>query len=60
MGAFNPGAKLMAPKQGTGKRLSPKEKEKLRKLREKEERRLRREAKARKGEPPRPDAGPGR
>jgi signal recognition particle subunit SRP54 len=42
-GAFNPGARLIAPKQGTGKRLSPKEKEKLRKEREKEERRRRRE-----------------
>ena len=37
-GAFNPGARLVAPKQGTGKRLSPKEREKLRKEREKEER----------------------
>jgi signal recognition particle subunit SRP54 len=44
-GAFNPGAKLIAPKQGTGKRLSPKEREKLRKEREKEERRRRREQK---------------
>jgi len=42
-GAFNPGAKLFASKQGTGKRLSPKEREKLRKEREKEERRKRRE-----------------
>ena len=42
-GAFNPGARLVAPKQGTGKRLSPKEREKLRKEREKEERRKRRE-----------------
>jgi signal recognition particle subunit SRP54 len=42
-GAFNPGARLVAPKQGTGKRLSPKEREKLRKEREKEERRRRRE-----------------
>ena len=42
-GAFNPGARLVAPKQGTGKRLTPKEREKLRKQREKEERRLRRE-----------------
>src|SRR3954447_24329281 len=42
-GAFNPGAKLFAQKQGTGKRLSPKEREKLRKEREKEERRRRRE-----------------
>jgi signal recognition particle subunit SRP54 len=42
-GAFNPGARLMAPKQGTGKRLTPKEREKLRKEREKEERRKRRE-----------------
>ncbi len=42
-GAFNPGARLVAPKLGTGKRLSPKEKEKLRKEREKEERKKRRE-----------------
>jgi signal recognition particle subunit SRP54 len=42
-GAFNPGARLVAPKQGTGKRLSPKEREKLRKEREKEERKRRRE-----------------
>ncbi len=42
-GAFNPGARLMAPKQGTGKRLSPKEREKIRKQREKEERKKRRE-----------------
>jgi signal recognition particle subunit SRP54 len=44
-GAFNPGAKLFAAKQGTGKRLSPKEREKARKEREKEERRRRREQK---------------
>jgi signal recognition particle subunit SRP54 len=44
-GAFNPGAKLFAPKQSTGKRLTPKEREKLRKEREKEERRRRREQK---------------
>jgi signal recognition particle subunit SRP54 len=44
-GAFNPGAKLVTPKQGTGKRLTPKEKEKLRKEREKEERKKRREMK---------------
>ncbi len=42
-GAFNPGAKLFASKQGTGKRLSPKEREKARKEREKEERKKRRE-----------------
>jgi len=42
-GAFNPGARLMAPKVGTGKRLTPKEREKLRKQREKEERKKRRE-----------------
>jgi signal recognition particle subunit SRP54 len=41
--ASNPGARLFAPKVGTGKRLSPKEREKLRKQREKEERRRRRE-----------------
>jgi signal recognition particle subunit SRP54 len=51
MGAFNPGAKLVAPKQGTGKRLSPKEREKLRKQREKEERRLRRERREQRGGP---------
>jgi signal recognition particle subunit SRP54 len=44
-GAFNPGAKLVAPKQGTGKRLTTKEKEKLKKEREKEERKKRREMK---------------
>jgi signal recognition particle subunit SRP54 len=48
-GAFNPGARLVAPKQGTGKRLTPKEKEKLRKEREKEERKKRREMKEQKG-----------
>ncbi len=42
-GAFNPGARLVAPKQSTGKRLSPKEREKLRKQREKEARKLQRE-----------------
>ncbi len=41
--ATNPAARLVAPKVGTGKRLSTKEKEKLRKQREKEERRRRRE-----------------
>jgi signal recognition particle subunit SRP54 len=41
--ASNPHARLVAPKVGTGKRLSPKEKEKARKEREKEERRRRRE-----------------
>jgi signal recognition particle subunit SRP54 len=41
--ATNPGARLFAPKVGTGKRLSPKEREKLRKQREKEERRRRRD-----------------
>ena len=44
-GAFNPGAKLFASKQGTGKRLSPKEREKAKKEREKEERKKRREMK---------------
>ncbi|MFO0891166.1 MAG: signal recognition particle protein [Isosphaeraceae bacterium] len=45
--ASNPGARLYAPKVGTGKRLSPKEREKLRKQREKEERRRRREERGR-------------
>jgi len=49
-GAFNPGAQLRAAKGSTGKRLSPKEKEKLRKEREKEERKKRREG--REGRPP--------
>jgi len=53
-GAFNPGAKLIAPKQGTGKRLSPKEREKLRKQREKEERKRRREQRSQGSD----DAGP--
>ena len=56
-GAFNPGAQLMAAKQGTGKRLTPKEREKQRKLREKEERRLRREAKTKRDEGNRPHPG---
>ena len=42
-GAFNPGARLVAPKQGTGKRLTPKEREKQKKQREKDERKKRRE-----------------
>ena len=41
--ANNPAARMFSPKVGTGKRLSPKEKEKLRKQREKEERKRRRE-----------------
>ena len=40
----NPNARLAKQKKGTGKRLSPKEKAKLRKLREKEARRRKREA----------------
>ncbi|MFO0957661.1 MAG: signal recognition particle protein [Isosphaeraceae bacterium] len=57
-GAFNPGAKLVAPKIGTGKRLSPKEREKLRKQREKEERKLRREQRNQgKNEPGPPSKG---
>ena len=45
--AGNPMARLMTPKVGTGKRLSPKEREKLRKQREKEERKRRREMRER-------------
>ena len=41
--ALNPAARILPTKVGTGKRLSPKEREKLRKQREKEERRRRRE-----------------
>ncbi len=47
--ALNPAARIMSPKVGTGKRLSPKEREKLRKQREKEERRRRREERNRPG-----------
>ena len=51
-GAFNPGALLKAPKQSTGKRLTPKEREKQKKLREKEARRIARELRdKRKGGP---------
>jgi signal recognition particle subunit SRP54 len=45
--ATNPTAQIMAPKIGTGKRLTSKEREKLRKQREKEERRRRREERGR-------------
>ena len=48
-GAFNPGARLGTPKLGTGKRLSPKEREKARKQREKDERKKRRDERG--GEP---------
>lgn len=54
MGAFHPGAKLIAAKQGTGKRLSPKEREKLRKQREKEERKRRRDDRGKGRDQPRP------
>ena len=47
--ATNPAAQIMAPKIGTGKRLTSKEREKLRKQREKEERRRRREERGRPG-----------
>ena len=57
--AINPGARLFAPKVGTGKRLSPKEREKLRKQREKEERKRRREERDRPGhDPPQYPDGP--
>jgi signal recognition particle subunit SRP54 len=49
--ASNPGARLYAPKVGTGKRLSPKEREKLRKQREKDERKRRREERDRPSAP---------
>jgi signal recognition particle subunit SRP54 len=57
-GAFNPGAKLVAPKQGTGKRLTSKEKEKLKKEREKEERKKRREERDRDKDKDGPQPGP--
>jgi signal recognition particle subunit SRP54 len=55
-GAFNPGARLVAPKQSTGKRLSPKERAKLQKEREKEERKRRREMREKGKDEPRPGA----
>ena len=51
--ALNPTAKLLAPKVGTGKRLSPKEREKQKKQREKEERKRRRDERD-KGDRPQP------
>ena len=51
-GAFNPGAMLKTTKQSTGKRLTPKEREKQKKLREKEARRIQKELREkRKGGP---------
>jgi signal recognition particle subunit SRP54 len=47
--AANPAARLLPTKVGTGKRLSPKEREKLRKQREKEERKRRREERGQPG-----------
>jgi signal recognition particle subunit SRP54 len=47
--AANPTAQIMAPKVGTGKRLTSKEREKFRKQREKEERRRRRDERGRPG-----------
>jgi len=44
-GMLNPGATLAKPKKSAGKRLTPQEKARQRKLREKEERRRKREAK---------------
>jgi signal recognition particle subunit SRP54 len=44
-GMLHPGGKIAKQKKGTGKRLSPKEKQKLRKLREKELRRRKRGSK---------------
>ena len=41
--ALDPGAKLAKQKKGTGKRLSPKERQKLKRQREKEARRRKRE-----------------
>ena len=43
-GMLDPGAKFSRKKKSTGKRLTPKERQKLRKQREKELRRKRREA----------------
>ena len=48
-GMMNPGAQFGIPKAGTGKRLSPKEKEKIRKEREKADRKRRRDQKENQG-----------
>ena len=50
-GALNPGAKLAKQKQGTGKRLTPQERAKLKKLREREERRRKREERDKRNQP---------
>jgi signal recognition particle subunit SRP54 len=50
-GAFNPGAKLAKQKVGTGKRLTPEERAKLKKLREREERRRKREERDKRNKP---------
>jgi signal recognition particle subunit SRP54 len=49
-GMMNPGAQFGIPKAGTGKRLSPKEKEKIRKEREKADRKRRRDQKENQGD----------
>jgi len=46
----NPGGQLAKTKQGTGKRLSSKERQKMKKMKEKEARRKKREARASRGE----------
>jgi signal recognition particle subunit SRP54 len=50
-GALNPGAKLAKQKIGTGKRLTPEERAKLKKLREREERRRKREERDKRNKP---------
>ena len=47
-GMLDPGGQIQKQKQSTGKRLSPKEKAKMRKLREKELRKRKREQRKRK------------
>ncbi len=48
-GMLDPGGRIAKQKQGTGKRLSPKEKVRLKKLRERESRRKKRESRRAKG-----------
>ena len=50
-GMFNPGSQMAKPKGGTGKRLTPDERSKLRKQREKDARKKKRENKRGKARP---------
>ena len=54
---LNPGARLAKQKKGTGKRLTPQERARLKKERDREERRRKREARDKRNQPG--DGNPG-